>query len=167
MDRFDSETVRNIWQRVQAGNGSTLSPETEKHPRCDLSQWIARELSTAALYMQLSKRLSGNAAHTLRRLARQEMSHATTLKGICLVCQGIQPQVRPDPGQKAPVLTLLQRCYGQKLQIVSAYEKRCEDPQYGSVFQKMLQEERDQCRILLQLMGNLSQPHRKTNPPRR
>ena len=151
MREFDKETVRKIWQRVQ----SEQPVSGDRRETGSLSEWIAWELSFGDVYRRLAGKMSGQTAGKLRQLARQEQQHAGLLKGICVMTEGISPEIHPIPVQKAPVTTLLRQCYGEKLRAISQYEKRAADSQFGKVFQNILEQEQQQCRFLLQLMGTI------------
>lgn len=149
MREFDKETVRKIWQRVQSEQ-----PVSEaRRENGSLTEWIAWELSFGDVYRRLAGKMSGQTAGKLRRLARQEQQHAGLLRGICVMTEGVAPRVHPAFMEKAPVSVLLRQCYGEKLRAISQYEKRAADSQFGEVYRKILQEEQDQCRFLLQLLG--------------
>ena len=149
MREFDKETVRKIWQRVQ----SEQSVSGMTGDLCSLSECIAWELTFADLYGRIAGKIPGSMVSQLRQLARQERHHASLLKGICVMTEGISPEIHPIPVQKAPVATLLRQCYGEKLRAIAQYEKRASDSQFGDVFRNILQEEQQQCRFLLQLLG--------------
>ena len=149
MREFDSETVRKIWQRVQSDQPV---PEPARETK-SLSEWIAWELAFADLYRRMAGRLSGRAANQLRQLARQEQHHAQLLRGICVMTEGTVPKIHPVPVRKAPISVLLRQCYGEKLRVMAAYEKRTSDRQFGEIFLSMLRQEQEQCRFLLRLMG--------------
>lgn len=153
MEKFDKEQVRKIWQRVQQSN----APASD---RPELCRCVERELSTAAIYAHLSRRIPGKRGKTLFQLARREQSHAASIKGICAVTYGSCPPVRSAPPESAPVHILLRRCYGQKLQAIAEYEKLAEDDSYGGLFRRLAQEEQEQMVFLLQLLGTLDSPKR-------
>ncbi len=152
MQQFNSENVRKIWERVQSSN----APISEKP---DLCGCVARELNTAAIYSLLARKIPGNAGKTLSKLARQEHSHAASIKGICAVTYGNCPPIRSTPPENAPVHILLRRCYGQKLQSLAEYEKLSEQEGYGSIFRQLAREEQSQLLFLLQLLGTLENHH--------
>ena len=155
MDRFDSEQVRKVWQRVQGNKTEVHTSFPEKNPSLALSEAISREQSCAAMYVLLTKKMPDNVRNRISQLAKEERSHAAALRGICAVTEGGCPDIRPLPAENAPIPVLLRRCYGQKLQAMAEYEKRVSDPRHGSIFQKLLEQEQNQCRILLQMIGNV------------
>ena len=154
MGQFDSEQVRKIWQRVQGEKAKTDNIPFSKEPCPGIPEAVVRELSCAAIYTALSKQLPPMSRNMLHRLAREEQQHAAVLKGVCTLSGGFCPPVKPIPIPKAPAMILLRRCYGQKLQAIAEYEKRFSDPVHGTVFRKIAEQEQNQCRILLQLIGN-------------
>ena len=149
MKEFDRETVRKIWQRVQADHPASQSVREGS----SLSEWIAWEMRFADLYRRLSEKMSGQRANRLRQLARQEQQHAGQLQGICAMLEGNAPKIHPVPIQRAPIPVLLRQCYGEKLRAISEYEKRSADGQFGEIFRNLVQQEQEQCRFLLQLIG--------------
>ena len=155
MEQFDKEQVRKIWQRVQGEKTGLTTTANAKEPCLGIPEAIARELSCAAMYTMLAKQLPQKAGSILYRLAREEQQHAATLKGICTLSGGFCPPAKPAPIRKAPAGVLLRQCYGQKLQAMAEYEKCVTDPMHGNVYREMAQQEQAQCRILLQLIGNL------------
>ena len=70
-------------------------------------------------------------------------------------CPEFQSSLTPlvSPADK-PELTL-RRCYASHMRSLKEYEKRSDDPEYGPVFARLAQQERDQCRTVLELIGSL------------
>ena len=149
MREFDKETVRKIWQRVQAEHPASQSIAENR----SLSEWIAWEKSFADLYRRLSGRMSGQRRNYLLQLARQEQQHAELLRGICIMTEGDCSQIHPIPIPKAPMSVLFRQCYGEKLRMLAEYEKRASDSQFREVFQSLARQEQEQCRFLLRLIG--------------
>lgn len=158
MKDFDSEQVRRIWQRVQAGStpqtditAHTAAPE----PGCDFSQLSDRALEISGLYLRLSRYFSGQNSRILRQLAQQARSHAATLQGICRLCDRVRPATPKQQPERSSPEILLRRCYSLALQALAEYERQSEHPQFGAVFAKMAEQKRNHCRILLTLLGSL------------
>ena len=147
MEQIDPQTAARVWQRVQGGN--TKDPE-------ELIPLVAYEQADAAMYLQLSRRFQGKEAATLRQLYEQELSHAACLKGMYQMLTGNH---LPPPASHSPVSentnAALRRCYAREMQSLAAYEARMNDPEYGQVFARLAQQERNHCHILLTLIGNL------------
>lgn len=151
MEQFDNEKAKRVWQRVQ----STSAPPPE--PGLELQELIAREAEDAAIYLRLSRQIQGRDGALLRQMYEQELSHASILKGICALNTGRRPTAPTAPVQTAPAEVLLRRCYGREKQSLAEYERRSNDPQHGSVFRKMAEQEQNHCRILLEILGRLEQ----------
>lgn len=148
METIDKAKAARVWQRVQ---GSVNTDPTQ-----GLSGMIAEEWADAALYLSLSKRVQGNAAGILRKIGQEEQSHMACLKGIYTLQGAGRPDVPPPPPvDRAPIGTLLRRCYGREMRCLAQYESRASHPEYGQIFARMAQQEREHCRLLLELLGSL------------
>ncbi len=150
METIDKAKAARVWQRVQG--------EAAKNPTHGLQGLIAEEWADAAIYLSLSRRVQGNAANILRRIGQEEQTHMACLKGIYAL-QGIgRPDVpAPPPVDKAPVSVMLRRCYGREMRCLAQYEARSNDPEYGQIYARMAQQEREHCRLVLELLGSLPQ----------
>ena len=154
MDTIDPETAARVWQRVRAH-----SPEPP-HPECTtrevgLTELIAREWEAAATYLQPSRRFQGKQNALLRKLAAQEQAHAACLKGIYTLLTGKPPKMAGAPAVTDDTQTVLRRCYGRQMQCLALYEQRTTDPEYGHIFARLAQQEKEHCHHLLELLGNL------------
>ena len=148
MDTIDKAKAARVWQRVQG--------EAAANPTRGLPGLIAEEWADAALYLSLSKRVQGNAAAILRKMGQEEQSHMACLKGIYTLQGTGRPDVpTPPPPDRAPVGVLLRRCYGREMRCLAQYEARAGDPEYGQIFARMAQQEREHCRQILELLGSL------------
>ena len=79
------------------------------------------------------------------------------LKGIYTLQGAGRPEVpAPQPMDKTSVTMLLRRCYGREMRCLAQYETRSADPEYGQVFARMAQQEREHCRQILEILGSLS-----------
>ena len=141
---MDKGAVARVWQRVKG--------ESESREK-GLLALIAQEWTDAATYLQLSRRLSGKDSAVLRRMYEQEQSHAACLKGIYTLITGEHPTVRTLPMEQSDTESILRRCYGREMQCLAQYEARVHDPEYGQVFARLADQERDHCRLLLELLG--------------
>ena len=158
MAQFHPEQVRRIWQRVQSGpayeEGGMLPAKIDSNP--NIYPLVSREIYGKVMLLQLVGRFSGRNGAVLRKMAKQEHSHAAILRGMCALKEEQVPTV---PIPKQPALStpaLLRRCYSQVLQNLREYENRTDDPQFGDIFQKMAEQEKAHCRVLLALMGSFS-----------
>ena len=148
METFDKAKAARVWQRVQ-GDAAT-------NPARGLQGLIAEEWADAAIYLSLSKRVQGNAANILRKIGQEEQAHMACLKGIYTLQGTGRPDIpAPPPVDRAPVSVLLRRCYGREMRCLAQYESRANDPEYGQIYARMAQQEREHCRQILELLGSL------------
>ena len=148
METYDKAKAARVWQRVQG--------EAAADPTRGLQGMIAEEWSDAAIYLSLSRRTQGAQSALLKKMGQEEQAHMACLKGIYTLQGTGRPQVpTPSPLDNASVGTLLRRCYGREMRCLAQYESRSSDPEYGQVFARMAQQERDHCRQILELLGSL------------
>ena len=148
METIDKAKAARVWQRVQG--------EAAANPTHGLQGLIAEEWADAAIYLSLSRRVQGNAANMLRKIGQEEQSHMACLKGIYALQGTGKPDIpAPPPLDKAPVSVILRRCYGREMRCLAQYESRSSDPEYGQVYARMAQQEREHCRLILELLGSL------------
>lgn len=148
METIDKAKAARVWQRVQG--------DAAENPTRGLQGLIAEEWVDAAVYLSLSKRVQGNAANVLRKIGQEEQAHMACLKGIYTLQGAGRPDIpAPPPMDRAPVSVMLRRCYGREMRCLSQYEARANDPEYGQIFARMAQQEREHCRQILELLGSL------------
>ena len=148
MEVFDSAKAAGVWQRVQ-GNS------TQSRPEEGLLELIFRESEDAEIYLQLSRNFQGKAAQFLRKMYQEEQAHAACLRGIYTLITGkragtASPKLNPDTPER-----ILRKCYGREMRCLAQYEQRIHDPEYGQVFSKLADQEREHCRMILELLGGL------------
>lgn len=151
MEIYDAEKAAQVWQRVRSSNPSpTPEPNTN-----GLLGLIAEELTDATTYLHLSRMFQGKQSAMLRKMFEEEQAHAACLKGIYTLTTGNRPATRAVPSpQENPEITL-RRCYGREMRCLAEYESRSADSQYGQVFARLAAQEREHCRQILELIGNL------------
>ena len=149
METIDRQTAARVWERV------TASAHPAQWSIEDLHELISQEWASAATYLQLSRRVQGSHSATLRRMFQQEQAHAACLKGICNLITGTTPTVHSPKLPQEPVETILRRCYGQQMRCLARYEARSSDPEYGQIFARLAEQERQQCHQLLEILGSL------------
>jgi len=148
MEVYDKAKTARVWQRVQ---GSVAEDPTR-----GLTGMIAEEWADAAVYLSLSRRVQGNHAAILRKMGQEEQAHMACLKGIYTLMGTGRPDVPQPPAmEKAPVSVMLRRCYGREMRCLAQYEARANDPEYGQIFARMAQQEKEHCRLILELLGTL------------
>ncbi len=150
METYDKAKAARVWQRVQ--NAAPVVPAQ------GLQGLIAEEWADAALYLALSRRVQAPHNAILKKLSQEEQSHMACLKGMYTLQGSGRPEIpSPPPVDNAPVTVLLRRCYGREMRCLAQYESRASDPEYGQIFARMAQQEREHCRVLLELLGSISQ----------
>ena len=149
MDNYDKEKEARVWQRVYA------APEGRPDLAAALPALIAGEWADGANYLHLSRRFQGKEAQLLRKLFQQEQSHAACLKGIYTLLTGERAAMPPASPPKENAQTILRRCYGSEMRCLATYEQWSDHPEYGPVFARLVQQEREHCRVLLEILGNL------------
>lgn len=148
METYDKAKAARVWQRVQGAAAA--------NPTQGLPGMIAEEWADAALYLALSRRVQGPAGAILRKMSQEEQAHMACLKGMYTLQGTGRPDIpAPQPADKAPVGLLLRRCYGREMRCLAQYEARAADPEYGQVFARMAQQEREHCRQILEILGSL------------
>ena len=140
---LDKAMAERVWQRVQ---GSSSDPAK------GILEMILEEWQDARLYRHLANQFSGTIRQKLLKMAGEEDSHTACLKGIYTLITGKQPRVPTLLPQHTG--SLLRMCYGREMQRLAKYEARAQDPEYGRIFRDMAQQERQHCRLLLEILGS-------------
>ena len=148
MDTIDKQKAAQVWQRVTASTQPQRSLQ-------ELSEMIAQEWAQAATYLHLSRRFQGKESGILRRLSEQEQAHTACLKGIYTLITGSAPTVRTIPPSPDAPEKILRHCYGQEMHSLAQYEAHTSDPEYGQVFARLADHEREHLRTILELIGSL------------
>lgn len=148
MDKIDNKKAAQVWQRV---TGSNMAGQDTR----ELLELIAEEWADASTYLHLSRHFQGKESGVLRKLSEQEQAHTACLKGIYTLITGSAPKVRTLPPSQEPPIQVLRRCYGREMRCLAQYEARTGDPEYGQVFARLADQEREHCRLILELIGNL------------
>ena len=146
MQSIDSAKAARVWQRVQENN---------QPKEAGLLGMIAHEWSDAATYLQLSRKFQGKQSAALRKMYEEEQSHTDCLKGLYTLITGTRPSVKAVPLASDNIEALLRQCYGREMQCLALYEQRTADPEYGQIFTRLAAQEKDHCRMILELLGSL------------
>lgn len=146
MQSIDAAKAARVWQRVQ---------ENTAPKEAGLLGMIAQEWSDAATYLQLSRKFQGKQSAALRKLYEEEQSHTDCLKGLYTLITGVRPTVKAAPITSDNIEALLRQCYGREMQCLAQYEQRSSDPEYGQIFARLATQERDHCRVILEVLGSL------------
>ena len=149
MNGYDPQKAARVWQRVQSAQQESAKPD-ENLKELIMNEWIA-----AATYAQLSRQLPQAQGQVLQRLSREEHGHGACLRGIYVLKTGEKcPVNTPYLGKEAPEVTL-RRCYGLEMRSLKEYEAKCTDPEYGHVYARLADQEREHCMALLGVIGSL------------
>lgn len=147
MNQFDTEMESRVWQRVRG--------EATSQPTQSLQSLTAAELSEAAAALMLSRQLQGKEKAILRKMYEEDHAHALCLKGMHYFTFDQPLSIRHiPPAPETPVIAL-RKAYGRKLRALREYESRTGDPEYGAIFRSLALQERQHCRLILELVGIL------------
>ena len=150
MKEYDSQKAARVWQRVQGEKQEIPVPPGSDN----LQSLIMDQLQLSSMYQRLSGSYGGADGTALMRLAREARTQASCLRGLAVLMLGQKPEVRPAPMHRHALDAALRWCYGQELRLLKEYENRCNDPEYGPVFDRMVQRQREHCCIVLELIGS-------------
>lgn len=146
---FEGQKAARVWQRVQGQQAEQTNGRCCDH----LQGLIMDQLQLTAMYLQLSRQISGRDGATLMRLARESKAQAACMRGVLTIAGAPIPGTGPVPVQNGTMDAMLRRCYGQELRLLKEYENRRTDGEYGPVFDRMAQRSREHCCTLLELAG--------------
>lgn len=149
MSSYDPKKAAAVWQRVQSQQEAIPEP-------VDLLTLIARAQEGAVAYLYLSRKVGNQSSALLRKMAQQEQSCVSCLKGIYAMMTGQRPQMHSAPAPRDSVPNLLRRCYGREKQSLAQYEARAKDREYGHIFTRLAAQTQEHCQILLSLLGRLT-----------
>ena len=149
MKQYNPQTASKVWDRVQ--NAAVPSPDAQS-----ILTLITEEMTDAAAYARLAKRLPSPQAAVARQISQQEQSHISCLKGIYTLITGRKAIAPPPVVADDPPEIVLRRCYGREMRCLAQYEARMSDPQYGYIFRKLAQQEQEHCRQILEILGVLA-----------
>ena len=150
MNQIYQQKAARVWQRVQD------SKPIEKNERLEnLRELIMNEWEAAGTYRNLARQLPQKEAAVLLRLSQEEHHHGACLRGMYSLVTGEKCEVHNPAPRQEPVERTLRRCYGLEMRSLKEYEAHADDPEYGHVFSRIAQQEREHCMALLGLIGSL------------
>ena len=148
METIDPQLQSRVWQRVRGEEPKQGLSDT-------LKALAAAKWQQAAAYLMLSRQLQGREKALVRRMFEEEQAQAACVKGAYTMLTGEPLAARtPPPVPEAPETTL-RKCYGRELRALGQYEGLAEHSEYGPVFAKLAQQEREHCRLILEVLGIL------------
>lgn len=147
MEKFDLETERQVWQRV-----NTCREET---PKNDLRQLQREAMELAAVYRALSSRMTGNPREQIMKLYRGEKANALALAGMgYLSRQGGEQLKLWQPGKEDPG-KMLERCYHRTRRCMTEYLARSAEAEFGAVFDRMAKRAGEHCALIAEVLGSI------------
>ena len=148
MDAYDASKARRVWQRVQAAQLPTA-------PQMEADGLIISAQTAKGVYLRLARQgLAGEAA-ALKKLAEMKQSQIDCLNGMRLLSAGGKHSHPPLPIPKESFLVALRRCHSIEVRTLREYELRTTQRDHGPIWSDLAGEQRNVCRILLELMGRL------------
>ena len=153
MKAYDPQMAQRVWQRVQHPQQEAAEKAAQRE--AVLQSLIMEEWILASTYLQLSRQMPGKEAAVLQRLFREEQTHTSCLKGIYTLMTGEKPSIPTQPAVRESAEKTLRKCYVREMRSLKEYEARSSDPEFGPVFTKLAEQEREHCRAVLELIGGL------------
>ena len=151
MRAYDPQKAERVWQRVQGSQEETKQVRRNEN----LQELIMNEWTAAATYLRLARQMPPKEAAVLQRLGNEEQTHAACLKGIYTLITGEKAVTRSPQQETGTAEVTLRRCYGWEMRSLKEYEARIDDPEYGHVFARLAEQEREHCRLVLEMLGRL------------
>lgn len=148
MNTIDQQKAARVWQRVQESKPAPTPDRLD-----NLQELIMNEWTAAATYQQLSRQLPQKEAAVLQRLAREEHNHGACLRGMYALVTGEKCALLNRQMAKEPAERILRRCYALEMRSLKEYEAKSADPEYGHIFARLAEQEREHCVALLGVIG--------------
>ena len=148
MEKYDAQKAARVWQRVQAEQPQVATAS-------QLQEMLEEEWLDATTYLQLARQFQGPIREKLQRMGKDEQTHAACLKGIYTLTTGGHPAQKTKQMPPESPQTILRRCYGREMRSLARYEENSRDPQYGQVFRRLAEQEREHCKMILELLGSM------------
>lgn len=136
----ETERIQRVWQRVRGG-AEEAQPE----------QWMAQLLRDVHAETELWQQLGRAHGGVYGRIARQKQSQMNCLRGIWRIAAGQHWQT---PKQTRPEKPDLRRSCARGMALWRVFDDHCRDPEFGPVFQSLRDQQREHCRIALELLGH-------------
>ena len=144
MEGFDPKVERQVWQRV-LGNA--------EQPRGDLRALLLAAMEAAAVYRKLAGGASGRNREKLRRLYDGQMETAACLRGIGRLSGAGDARAVNISTPAEPIGKALEKRYHCTRRALTEYTARTVDGEFGAVFQRLADIQREQCVLLAELLG--------------
>ena len=147
MDKQDLSLEQQVWQRVR--------PHREEVPGNDLRQLQREAMELAAIYGNLSSRMTGRSQERIKQLYAGERANVSALAGIGILSgNGGESLKHWQPGKEDPRKQLV-RCYHRTRRCVTEYLARSAEAEYGLVFEKLAKRTGEHCVLLAEILGTM------------
>ena len=146
MEYFDPREQVKIWQRVH---------QSQPNVTDGLQPMAASMQENGAIYSRLARQLQGRGKELALQLREQQLVAVRCLKGVHRMVTGNMLQAGCGEPTVESTEAALRKAYGQTLKTVTFCESRSADREYGAVFEAVGVRQREQCRLLAELMGLL------------
>lgn len=148
MEKYDAQKAARVWQRVQAEQPRLAGAS-------ELQEMLEDEWLDGATYLLLAKQFQGSIREKLQKMGKDEQTHAACLRGIYTLTTGGHPTQKTKQVPPEAPHVILRRCYGREMRSLARYEAKSSDPQYGQVFLRLAEQEREHCKMILELLGSI------------
>ena len=146
MDESSKGLEQRVWQRVLS---------RQEAPRGDLRALELEALEAAAVYRHLLGSFQGKQQALIRQLYEGQQRAAACLRGLMrLSVSGLGKPVRLSPSGESAGKALEKR-YHSARHAMEAYMAWSVDGEFGTVFQRLAEERREECVLLAQILGGL------------
>lgn len=143
MERMDDAQARRVWQRVQGAQAQT-SEEA-------LARMLELLQEDNALWQLLARRYGG----TYQTLAVRQKSQLACLRGIWKIHTGKAHQPLHCPPPTGTREELLRQSYARQMALLQAADARTRDPEFGPIFAQLRDQQKNHCRMTLELLGKI------------
>ncbi len=144
MEKYDAKKAAGVWERVAAGR--------EAENLC-VEPMLMLLWENAVAFLYLSKRLQGQRSALLHKLYQQAQQSTDCLKGICILTQGSRPSLQNKVPSQEPTGAIVRSCYGRAMRLLAQMESYGSHREYGPVFIRLAAQQQEQCRQLLEILG--------------
>lgn len=147
MERIDPNMEAEVWQRVMG--------QREQPVREDIRPLLLSAMEAVSAYRHLSGMLTGKGKERMKGLHQGAMASVSCLKGIQAMSGGGSGKLTAMPIPKEPVRKTLEKSYHRTRHLMAEYTGRSLDPEFGVLYQRMADREREHGVVLAEILGEL------------
>lgn len=147
LEHIDPNTEAQVWQRVMGGPEGGITDS-------DLRPLLLAAGESAGIFRYLSGRLTGENRQRAKILHDRAVDTLACLRGIQTMTGG-GGKVAAQPVPKEPLRRTLEKSYRRCIRAMTEYTARSLDPEFGVVFQKLAERERENCALILRILGEI------------